>query len=191
MRNTHDELQAKFLSNPENKAEYDKLESEYKAIDEQLKNKLYNSKLTNDRKWLMDNFDAVLDKYILTLDGVYHFSGKITSANRICLDGVNLENNPQTVPMLDVEWEEIDPWDKDPSTQTIAEGTAEVKLDRWGLKVLAWAYSREIISGLEFKMMMDSGHVFPKLDQYQDQIIDEILKRNDWEFLKEREVTSE
>ena len=141
-----------------------------KMLEEQVKNKLHNSKIAHDRKWIIDNFDAVLDKYILTLDNVYNLDGNLT---------------------LDVEWEDINPWDKNPSTQTIAEGLQEVKLDRWGLKILACAYSREIISGLEFKIMMDSGHVFPKLDQYQDQIIDELLERNDWEFLKEREVTYE
>jgi hypothetical protein len=172
MRDTHDQLQAKFLSNPENKAEYDKSESEYKAINEQLKNKLYNSKIANDRKWIIDNFDAVLDKYILKLDNVYNLDGNLT---------------------LDVEWEEINPWDKNPSTQTIAEGLEEMILDCTPEKIQAWAFIRGYLSGFEFAKYDDKDlkQFKQMLNEYKGMLIDELLERNDWEFLKEREVTGE
>ena len=181
MRDTHDELQAKFLSNPENKAEYDKLEVEYKAIDKQLKNKLYDKiddqlKLHDKamKQLLINNFEAVLDKYILKLDNVYNLDGNLT---------------------LDVEWEDIDHWDKNPSTQTIAEGTYEMKLDSLPKKIKAWAYVRGYMSGFDIKYSdrtdQDFAEYFRAIAEYQHMIIDELLERNDWEFLKEREVTGD
>jgi len=128
---------------------------------------IYNSKIANDRKWIIDNFDNVLDNYILTLDDVYNLDGNLT---------------------LDVEWEEINPWDKNPSTQTIAEGNVEVKLDTANKKLLAWAYVRGYLSDYDYRNYNISQK---SMNDYKEELINELLERNDWEFLKEREVTSE
>ena len=147
MRNTRDQLQAKLLS---------------KAINRQLK--LHDKAM---RQLLIENFEAILDSYILKLDNVYNLDGDLT---------------------LDVEWEEIDHWDKDPSTQTIAEGTDEVKLDTTNKKLLAWAYTREYLSDYDYRNYNISQK---NMDDYKEMLIEELLERNDWGFLKEREVAGE
>jgi hypothetical protein len=141
----------------------------YDKINEQLK--LHDKAM---RQLLINDFDDVLDKYILKLDNVYNLDGILT---------------------LDVEWEEIDHWDKDPSTQTIAEGTYEMKLDSLTKKIEAWAYVRGYMSGFDIKYSdrtdQDFSEYFRAIADYQHMIIDELLERNDWDFLKEREVKGE
>ena len=131
------------------------LKSKYDKIDTQLD--LYNAVM---RQPLIENFEAVLDKYILKLDNVYNLDGNLT---------------------LDVEWEEINHWDKNPSTQTIAEGTVEVKLDTPDKKLLAWAYTREYLSDYDYRNYNISQK---NMEDYKEMIIEELLKSNDWEFLK-------
>lgn len=142
-----------------------KLEGEYKAIDEQLKNKLYNTVM---RQPLIDNFDAVMEKYIAVggVEDIYD--------NKI----------------------EIEPVDK---VHTFI-------LDRTYLRVLAWAIVRGEIGGKYFMRLDEAMTRSQKVDEtiyiskedakkeiedFKGQIIGELLERNDWEFLKEREVNGE
>jgi hypothetical protein len=146
---------------------------------------LYNSKIDHDKKWIIDNFEAVLDKYILTLENFYNLDGDL---------------------QIDIEWEEVNEYDKNPSTRIIAEGMAEVKLEEINHKILAWAYARNLLSGEDFLISKNTlyygeysvddvyiveSEIIKDIKDYKNQIIDELLERNDWEFLKEREVTGE
>lgn len=127
---------------------------------------LYNAVM---RQPLIDNFDAVMEKYI-AIGGVED----IYPDNKI----------------------EIEPKDK----------LYTFILDRTYLRVLAWAIVRGKISGKEF-MRLDEAmtrsqevdetiyiskeDAKKEIEELKDQIINELLERNDWEFLKEREVTGD
>jgi hypothetical protein len=128
-------------------------------------NKLYNAVM---RQPLIDNFDAVMEKYI-AIGGVEDLYG-----NQI----------------------EIEPVDK---VHTFI-------LDRTYLRVLAWAIVRGEIGGKDFIMLNEAMTRSQEVDEtiyiskedakkeieyFKEQIIDELLERNDWEFLKEREVKGE
>jgi hypothetical protein len=137
---------------------------------------LYNSKLTHDKKWIIDNFEAVLDKYILTLEHVYHSSKNLLT--------------------VDVEWEIVNDHDRDPTTQVLSHGTKEIILDDLETKVFAWAYIKEYMHTWEFIDYDDNGYEYGGIkekdfEQYKEMFIDDLLERNDWDFLKEREVKGE
>ena len=139
---------------------------------------LYNSKIAHDKKWIIDNFEAVLDKYILTLEHVYHSS-------KNCLT-------------VDVEWEIVNDNDRDPTTQVLSSGTTEIILNDLKKKLFAWAYIKGYMDTWEFISCQDyvceslsDGITEKDFEQYKEMLINELLKLNDWEFLKEREVTSE
>lgn len=139
------------------------LKSKYDKIDKQLE--LYNTVM---RQPLIDNFDAVMEKYIAVgaVEEVYDNKIEIEHADKL---------------------------------NTFI-------LDRTYLRVLAWAIVRGKISGKEF-MRLDAamtrsqevdetvyisfGEAVKEINDLIYHIIDEILERNDWEFLKEREVTGE
>lgn len=138
---------------------------------------LYNSKLTHDKKWIIDNFEAVLDKYILKLNNVYNLDGNL---------------------IVDVEWEIVNDHDRDPTTQVLSHGTKEIILDDLETKVFAWAYIKEYLHTWDFISCQEyvyeylfDGVTKKDFEQYKEMLIDELLAKNDWDFLKEREVKGE
>ena len=138
---------------------------------------LYNSKLTHDKKWIIDNFEAVLDKYILKLDNVYNLDGNL---------------------IVDVEWEIVNDNDRDPTTQVLSSGTTEIILDDLETKVFAWAYIKEYMDTWDFISCQEyvyedlsDGVTKKDFEQYKEMFIDKLLEKNDWDFLKEREVKGE
>jgi hypothetical protein len=120
------------------------------------------------RQPLINNFDAVMERYILTLDDIYENSIYIHNIDR------DLSMNFKLV-------------------------------FRW-IRVLAWGVIRGEINAEEFMQLEEAMTRSEEVDEtiyiskedakkeiedLEDQIIDELLERNDWEFLKEREVTGE
>jgi hypothetical protein len=136
---------------------------------------LYNSKLAHDKKWIIDNFEAVLDKYILKLNNVYNLDGNL---------------------IVDVEWEIVNDNDRDPTTQVLSHGTKEIILDDLETKLFAWAYIKEYMHTWDFIDYDDNGYEYDGVtkkdfEQYKEMLINELLEKNDWDFLKEREVKGE